>query len=52
MNSNFLEKQTSLFISLICLLLYRNKKYANFMADIVWNMFTFSRALKSAINSS
>ena len=52
-NTNgLLPSQQNLFISLICLSLYRNKKYADFTADIVWTMFSFSRALKSVVSLS
>ena len=47
-----LSSQQNFFISLICLSLYRNKKYTDFTADIVGSIFTFSRALKSAVSSS
>ena len=47
-----LSSQQNLFMSLICLSLYRNKKYADFTADIVWTIFSFSRALKSSVSSS
>ena len=47
-----LPSQQNLFISLICLSFNRNRKYADFTADIVWTMFSFSRALKSAVSSS
>ena len=47
-----LPSQQNIFISLICLSLYRNKKYFDFTADIVWTIFSFSRALKSAVSSS
>ena len=47
-----LTSQQNLFISLICLSFNRNRKYADFTADIVWTMFSFSRALKSAVSSS
>ena len=47
-----LSSQQNVFILLIYLSLCRNKKYADFTADIVWTMFTFSRALKSAVSSS
>ena len=47
-----LPSQQNLFISLISLSLHRNKKYADFKADIVWTRFSFSRALKSAVSLS
>ena len=47
-----LSSQQNIFISLICLSLYRNKKYPDFTADIVWTMFTFSGALKSVVSLS
>ena len=47
-----LSSQQKFFIPLICLSVYRNKKYADITADIVWIMFTFLRALKSVVSSS